>query len=410
VIIKNIQIQDWNQFDNINITFHPRITVLTGANGAGKSTILRMFSRLIGWGYNETATPFKKSKALKFKWGNRKRNISPAAQGNYVKIGSINLENGSLMNIEVPELSASASYGTRYNPHYGIRGLNIPSHRTAYSYKPITNIPIRPLSRQQAFDSFNSLLINRLLGTHYTETPSFQMKTTLVSLALFGKGNEYVQQDEEAYELFLGFINILKILLPPTLGFETISVRSGEVILETKSGEFLLDAVSGGIGAILDLAWQIYMFDGNKGEPYIVIIDEAENHLHASMQRTLMPNLLKAFPNAQFVISTHSPLMVNSIRDSAIYVLRYNEHNLVVSEPLDFVNKAANANEILRDVLGVPVTMPIWVENKLEDILQSYKGIEITPENYLRLREELVQVGLKDHFPQALGLLQGGHF
>lgn len=73
------------------------------------------------------------------------------------------------------------------------------------------------------------------------------------------------------------------------------------MVLETNSGDFLLDAVSGGIGAILDLAWQIYMYDGDKYEPYIVLIDEAENHLHASMQRRLMPSLLQAFPNAQFI-------------------------------------------------------------------------------------------------------------
>ncbi|MGE7692029.1 AAA family ATPase [Lysinibacillus sp. NPDC097214] len=411
MIIKSIKLEDWNQFENVNIQFHPNLTVLTGANGAGKSTILRMFSRLIGWGVGETATPFKRNSNAGFKYrlGGR-RAIQPKSHTDWLDIGDIELEDGQHSKIHVPDVVESPNYGTSLSTSLSIRGLNIPSHRTAYTYRQVTTIPVRPLTRTEAFHNFNSSLINRLMGNYTDTTPTVQMKSTLISWALFGKGNDHVVENEEAYELFLGFIEILKILLPPTLGFEDISIREGEVVLVTNSGEFLLDAVSGGIGAVLDLAWQIYMFNGNKMEPFVVLIDEAENHLHASMQRRLMPSLIQAFPNVQFIISTHSPLMVNSIKDSSVYVLKYNDNNSVVSELLDFENKAANATEILRDVLGVPVTMPIWVEDSLKDILESYRGHEITAESYIRLKEDLSAVGLNDHLPQALGILQGGTF
>ncbi|MEC2450320.1 AAA family ATPase [Bacillus cereus] len=416
MILKNLQIKDWNQFERVDIDFHPRLTVLTGANGAGKSTILRMFSTQLGWGYNETAIQSKESTtSLKYKSGGR-RKIQPREQQDKINIGSLECFNGKTANLFVPDLTPSANYCINYetpglnyytNNSLDLKGINIPSHRIAYSYKPVGNIPVRPASREEAFSLFNHSLMNKLFES-YGDSPSFQMKSTLISLALFGEGNSHVNENKEALDLFLGFIEILKVLLPPTLGFKKISIRDGEVVLETNSGDFLLDAVSGGIGAILDLAWQIYMYDGDKYEPYIVLIDEAENHLHASMQRRLMPSLLQAFPNAQFIISTHSPLMVNSVRDSSIFVLKYNENHLVVSELLDFENKASNASEILRDVLGVPITMPLWVENKLEEILKSFKGYEITPESYSRLKDELATVGLRDHLPQALGILQGG--
>ncbi|PFC37731.1 AAA family ATPase [Bacillus cereus] len=416
MIIKNLKIKNWNQFEEVNIDFHPKLTVLTGANGAGKSTILRMFSTQLGWRFNEIATPSKKaSNVLRYRIGG-KRKIQPKEQQDMINIGTLECFNGEISQLLVPDLSHSAIYqinystaGSNYYNSIHLRGINIPSHRIAYSYKAVGNIPPKPATRKEAFDTFNASLMNKIFE-NYGDSPSFQMKTTLVSLALFGEGNTYVQENKEALDLFLGFMETLKILLPPTLGFQRITIRDGEVVLETTSGDFLLDAVSGGIGAILDLAWQIYMFDGNKNEPYIVLIDEAENHLHASMQRRLMPSLIQAFPNAQFIISTHSPLMVNSVRDSSIFVLRYNEENSVVSELLDFENRAANASEILRDVLGVPVTMPLWVENRLEDILQSYKGYEITPESYKRLKDELSSIGLKDHLPQALGILQGGNY
>ncbi|MFX6629774.1 AAA family ATPase, partial [Acinetobacter baumannii] len=81
--------------------------------------------------------------------------------------------------------------------------------------------------------------------------------------------------------------------------------------------------------------------------------------------RKLLPKLLEIFPEIQFIISTHSPLMVNSVKESNVYALAYDEEHQVVSFPLDFVNKAANASQILRDVLDVPVTLPVWIEHSL---------------------------------------------
>lgn len=35
-MFKRLKISDWRQFSNVDISFHPHLTVLTGANGAGK--------------------------------------------------------------------------------------------------------------------------------------------------------------------------------------------------------------------------------------------------------------------------------------------------------------------------------------------------------------------------------------
>ena len=66
---------------------------------------------------------------------------------------------------------------------------------------------------------------------------------------------------------------------------------------------------------IIDLAWRLYMFSKMNPE-FVVTIDEPEDHLHPIMQRTLMRRLLRTFPSAQFIIATHSPFMVASVKDS----------------------------------------------------------------------------------------------
>ena len=120
------------------------------------------------------------------------------------------------------------------------------------------------------------------------------------------------------------------------------------------------------------------------------------------MQRSVLPDLLAAFPNVQFIISTHSPLVVSSVKDSNVYAFRYNDENRVFSERLDLIHKARTATDILNEVLGVPFTMPIWAENALIDIVARYKTIELTSDSVDAMRNELQKLGLESVMPLAL--------
>jgi hypothetical protein len=154
------------------------------------------------------------------------------------------------------------------------------------------------------------------------------------------------------------------------------------------------------------------LYSFNKVE-FTVLLDEPENHLHPSMQRSLLVRLTKAFPNAQFVVATHSPFMVSSVKDSIVHALRYTSENLsnephesnsskVSSVELDLDTRAATANEILRDVLGVPVSLPLWAEDDLRRITAQLTVNSITPEGLASLRSELEEAGLGEYYPDAL--------
>jgi predicted ATP-binding protein involved in virulence len=53
----------------------------------------------------------------------------------------------------------------------------------------------------------------------------------------------------------------------------------------------------------------------------IVLIDEIDLHLHARLQRELVPKLRKALPNVQFIVTTHSPLVLASFDRNELVVL-----------------------------------------------------------------------------------------
>ena len=217
-------------------------------------------------------------------------------------------------------------------------------------------------------------------------------------------------QDQEQILFYEGFQEVLKKILPKTLGFQEFEIRNMEIVFICNNGEneFLLETASGGISALIDIAWQIYMYASKDNPDYTVIIDEVENHLHPIMQRRILPDLLEAFPTARFIVSTHSPLVVGSVKNSNIYALTYNNENKVESQKLDFLNEAKSASEILDEVLGVSFTMPIWVETQLNGIIEEFSGKIITSSDFTLLRSRLAGFGLERMVPFAIqGIMEG---
>jgi hypothetical protein len=245
----------------------------------------------------------------------------------------------------------------------------------------------------------------RSIDGYEESSTSFLMKQTLLAWNLFGHSNEDREGSEKFLELYSGFENVLKTLLPEELGFNKFKIRDFEVVMECDSGDFLIDASSGGVSAILDIAWQIYMFVSDDKEDTTVLIDEVENHLHPKLQRKILPTLVEAFPSVSFVVTTHSPLVVGSVKDSFVYALVYN-NSKVESIKLDLSNEAKTASEILNEVLGVSFTMPIWAEDKLKKTVTSYLSKDLEEEGVLSaFREELESEGLGGFVPKALSQL-----
>ena len=150
-----------------------------------------------------------------------------------------------------------------------------------------------------------------------------------------------MEPDHQLVRNYEGFQEILRKVLPANLGFRRFSIRNVEIVLECESGDFMIDGASGGLSTLIDLAWQIHMFSTAKQPGFTVIIDEVENHLHPTMQRRILSDLLEAFPDVRFIVSTHSPLVVNSVQGR--FSLRAPlQHNPSVKSPERFDSKMEN--------------------------------------------------------------------
>ena len=104
------------------------------------------------------------------------------------------------------------------------------------------------------------------------------------------------------------------------------------------------------IALVADVARRAVMlneFDGAEAPGRaegVVLIDELDLHLHPRWQRTALPSLRKAFPQLQFIVTTHSPQVLSSIKNRQVRRLidgRLQEHPVFVED--------RDTNAILRE-------------------------------------------------------------
>ena len=406
---ERLEVHDWRQFEVVNIEFHPHLTVITGANGAGKTTLLNLLGRHFGWDVALVATSQATKKGVLRYFSGLGKSWKRTEDGETANlqhlIGNIRYTNGSEATIGVNE-QVSESFQVNLANQQPVEGVFLPSHRPVYSYQRVTQIPATLDTREQLFSQFYSNLRGMYQPGPRYESPSYRLKSSLISLAVFGYGNQAVDPNAEAVSTFEGFEKILKTILPSRLGFRRLIIRMPEVVLECDSGEFSLDAASGGVAALIDIAWQLYMKSLVTPE-FVAVIDEPENHLHPEMQRAIMPGLLEAFPKLQFIVATHNPFVVTSVEDSTVVVLDYQE-NRVVSHRIVEVDRAASANQVLTDVLGLQAPIPLWVQRRLDEIVSQFADRELTALALTELRSQMGDIGLGRMFPQVINRLVEG--
>ena len=88
----------------------------------------------------------------------------------------------------------------------------------------------------------------------------------------------------------------------------------------TQGKTFKFTEMSDGFAAVLEIIIDLILKMQRKDtltrayeQEGIVLIDEVETHLHLELQRLVLPLLTQLFPNIQFIVTTHSPFVLNSI-------------------------------------------------------------------------------------------------
>lgn len=139
---------------------------------------------------------------------------------------------------------------------------------------------------------------------------------------------------EKIKDWFIRFENALKILLDDSsINLEYDYKKYDFKIHQAGRKAFNFNELSDGYSSVIYIVSDLMLrMDRNwllkdekclYDEEGIVLIDELETHLHIELQKKILPFLTSFFPNIQFIITTHSPYILNSVNNATAFDMEH---------------------------------------------------------------------------------------
>lgn len=150
-------------------------------------------------------------------------------------------------------------------------------------------------------------------------------------------------------------------------------------VMQLSQGEKSLMALVG------DVARRLAMMNPALENPLhgdgVVLIDEVDMHLHPTWQRSIIARLTSTFPNCQFILTTHSPLVISDYKNVLVYSL---DDGAVSQVPSQY---GEDANSVLLNVMDTHIrNAEITIKlNNLLDLIQSANN----PSSLAKAKESL---------------------
>jgi predicted ATP-binding protein involved in virulence len=119
-------------------------------------------------------------------------------------------------------------------------------------------------------------------------------------------------------------------------------------------------------------------------EPAVVLVDEIDLHLHPKWQRTIMSFLTERFPNTQFIVTAHSPLVVQAAKNANIVLLRREGDHVVIDNDPEIID-----NWRVEQVLASVFDLPSPHAPDIEKLIESRRKILVKPKLTAKDEREL---------------------
>ncbi len=126
--------------------------------------------------------------------------------------------------------------------------------------------------------------------------------------------------------------------------------------------------------------------------PFLLLLDEIDVHLHPAWQRKILPVVQKLFPNAQVIVSTHSPFVVGSVDGAWVHRFVKKEGFSVLAGPPTLSEDALSYEYILEEIFGIKERFGVEVEADLAEFQRLKKQALTNDETFDEGRfQELIQ-------------------
>lgn len=369
--IKEIDIKGVGGIRDLHLKFNDSMNILCGPNSIGKTTVIESVASMFTFGSSIV-----------------KRNVS-------CEMGQIEAfveNNGEMMNtkIDIMKFNPRENETVTSLMSFSSRLLSIKVDRN-FQYSRLDSVPSdkdRPN---------NELWKEAIYGIQYEGVKGWLVSRHLYSAYPGSLSEQQISNLKLAKQCFS--------IINPSYSFSRVLASSNDIMVNTPQGEICYEYLSSGFKSILSILFEIikeieFRFKEHhmKAEDFdgIILIDEIEEHLHPEWQEQILRVLRETFNNAQFIVTTHSPHVIQTAEPDEIIALRLNEdNNVVVRDDIPtskYGFKGWTIEEILYDVMGMKTLRSALYEKVYSDF-----GESIDEGDYVRAKELYVELDILLH-------------
>jgi len=368
VKIKTLELTNFRRFKAFKINFDEQLTVLVACNGAGKSSILDAVATALG--SFVTRLPLvsgisPKDKDFRVLDDERKPPYMRIMCESYAGVKWDRTEKrdkSRRTTAEIPDavgLKELNRYVDRFVDQQNDEApqFELPVFIYYGTGRGVFDIPQRKKGFSQSFsrfDAFNGSLESRTNFKRFVEYFYF----------LEGRESS-LQKERRSFDVELPELKAIRSAIGKLMdGFSNPrGVYPAGIMVdwlcEGELKELRIEQLSDGyrtpLAMGMDIAARMAEANPDMDDPLategVVLIDEVDLHLHPGWQQHILTDLMRTFPNIQFIVSTHSPQVVSSVKPSCLRVIDWQGEQATLL-PVSF-SEGAEAQQVLLDVLSV---------------------------------------------------------
>lgn len=434
--LKQLNLKNFRCYKNLSLTFHAKLTVLVAVNGEGKTTILDAL-RIGFWPfvsqfdlarttYNDPANTLTiddvrlvqmTEQADQFQAMNQMLRQLPSqiqleCEFNKKAYAWMRLRKSEAKNSqtlegegckvikslakELQEKIRDPQASLQSLPLFGYYGTGrLWSHKRITSSKKTgdeINKNIRTFAYQDCLDPASSF---RQFEEWFSQVFKVAREQQIKALE---QDKKLKLEETGAYQLIQVVQTTVNHILAP-LGWHSLAyseqLDQSLILQHAKQGVLKVSQLSDGIknmlGMVADIAYRCVQLNSHLGlqaaeqTSGVIMIDEVDMHLHPQWQQSVLGSLINAFPNLQFVVTTHSPQVLTTVASESIRIFKDGE---VYSAPKG--SQGAEASRLLTRIFGVAARPPLQKNTqKLEEYAQLVYADQWQAEKAIKLRQEL---------------------
>ena len=438
--LNRIKLQNFRCFEHLNVEFHPRLTVIVAENGIGKTTILdaiatgfgRFLTKLpkvtgiasretdIRLEHGEARAPFMcvlfdaevkepQSPTLAVSWTvQRKRDISAKTAKLMVEQLDPTMSGIGQKQIDdyADRLSEADARGrTYFLPVIAYYGTNraFPSEMQ------------RRGSSKKQFSRFDAL--SGALQPDARFKSAFEWFSAMEDAE---RREREKQQDFGYRQPELSAVrHAIVTMLPEGFSNPRTEIRPLRFVIDRLTGDGMtrtlrLSELSDGfrvtLGLVMDLARRMAQANSTLSAgghrimnplelPAIVLIDEVDLHLHPKWQQTILTDLQRTFTETQFIVTTHSPQVLSTVRRENIRVVSQDVQGKAIAAPPLAMTYGEPSGDVMYSVMQVDPQPPVLEKQDLQRLTEWVDQGQFGTDAARRLQQDLTEK-LGEQHPQ----------